>query len=536
MTHSSVKSVLILILFSTTTLAAPAAVDPTVIISAGTIIGTATKPTNQPSLAASANAYLGVPFAKSPPQRFSPPEAAAPWSTPLQAQAIKPACIQQFPGSGQSQALTKQFFNNPNGPAPEESEDCLYLNVYTPPNATPISKKAVMFWLCGGNLQSGSGSYDYFDGSSLAINEDVVVVTINYRTNIFGFSNSPEVSLGSQNSGFLDQRFALQWVQQNIAAFGGDPTRVTIFGESAGGESVKQLLANPPSPRPFSAAILQSQNIALTGDGLASYAQVLLNFGCIDIACLRGVNASAIKSYIEANSLVFPPVNNDGTFVNDVRPSIKARKFADVPTFFGTNLDENRFLLATLGLNNGTAAVDGALASAGITDPMVRGSIVAVYAARGIQYGYVAAGRILTDLAFTCSTSALTMFLAMNGYTTYRYRFDASFPSTSIFANSGAYHTSEIPEVFGTYPTSTQFGTVTTQQIALSAFMQKTWAGFAKNPVGGVGWPRVSGALNYLGLLGSNGSSGVSVVNNMVADYPCVVLGPIGDVMNENYR
>jgi hypothetical protein len=149
MAHSFVKSVLTLILFSTTALAAPAVVDPTVIISAGTIIGTATKPTNQPSLTASANAYLGVPFAKSPPERFSPPEAAAPWSAPLQAQAIKPACIQQFPGSGQSQALTKQFFNNPNGPAPEESEDCLYLNVYTPPNATPISKKAVMFWLFG---------------------------------------------------------------------------------------------------------------------------------------------------------------------------------------------------------------------------------------------------------------------------------------------------------------------------------------------------------------------------------------------------
>jgi carboxylesterase 2 len=328
---------------------------------------------------------------------------------------------------------------------------------------------------------------------------------------------------------------------------------VTLFGESAGGESIKQLLANPPSPRPFSAAILQSQNVALTGNGLASYAQVLLNFDCKDIACLRKVDAREIKSYIEANSLVFPPVNNDGTFINDVRSSIRARMFADVPTFFGTNLDENRFLLAILGLNNGTAAVDGALTSAGITDPTVRRSIVAVYAAQGIQDGYVAAGRyvthyydldnlsshkhsILTDLAFTCSTSALTMFLAMNGYTTYRYRFDASFPSTSIFANSGAYHTSEIPEVFGTYPTSTQFGTVTTQQINLSVFMQKTWAGFAKNPAGGVGWPRVGSALSYLGLLGSNGSSGVSVVNNMVADYPCVVLGPIGDVMNENYR
>jgi carboxylesterase 2 len=150
----AIKSLLAFLLFSATTLAAPAAVDPTVTISGGIIIGTATKPANQPSLPASSNAYLGVPFAKSPPERFSPPEAASPWSAPLQAQAVKPACIQQFSGTGQTQALTKQFFNNPNGPAPEESEDCLYLNVYTPPGVTPDSKKAVMFWLFGVSRQA----------------------------------------------------------------------------------------------------------------------------------------------------------------------------------------------------------------------------------------------------------------------------------------------------------------------------------------------------------------------------------------------
>lgn len=149
MNRSFYRSVLAIVLLSSTALIASAAVDPVVTISAGAIIGTAIKPANQPALTASANAYLGVPFAKSPPERFSPPQAASLWSTPLQARAIKPACIQQFAGSGQAQELSKKFFNNPNGQAPAESEDCLYLNVYTPPGATPNSRKAVMFWLFG---------------------------------------------------------------------------------------------------------------------------------------------------------------------------------------------------------------------------------------------------------------------------------------------------------------------------------------------------------------------------------------------------
>lgn len=156
---------------------------------------------------------------------------------------------------------------------------------------------------------------------------------------------------------------------------------------------MKQLLANPPSPRPFSAAILQSQNAVFTGNGLINYNQVLANFGCKDIACLRKVDAMAIKTYIEANSLAFPPVNNDGTSIDDVRSSILTKKFANVPTFFGSNLNEGRVFLAVLGLDNGTAAVDGALASVGITDPKVRQSILAVYAAQGIEDLYVIADR-----------------------------------------------------------------------------------------------------------------------------------------------
>ncbi|KAG9205996.1 hypothetical protein G6514_006274 [Epicoccum nigrum] len=245
----------------------------------------------------------------------------------------------------------------------------------------------------------------------------------------------------------------------------------------------------------------------------------------------------AIKSYIEKNSLVFPPVNGDGTSIDDVRPSIVKKKWARVPTFFGSNLNEARFLLAITGLNNDTAAVDGAFTGVGITDSKLRQSILAAYAAKGIRDSYILADRILTDFLYTCSTSTLASFLALNGYTTYRYRFDPSFSATSIFANSGAYHTYEIPEVFGAYPLSNQFGTATKQQIDLSAFIQRTWAGFAKYPRGGVGWPRVGSTFGKeLGLLGSNGSCGVTVVNTLVADYPCGLYAPIADALKVNCK
>ena len=175
---------------------------------------------------------------------------------------------------------------------------------------------------------------------------------------------------------------------------------------------MKQLLANPPSPRPFSAVILQSQNTGFVGDGLVSYTLTLANFNCTDIACLRDIDAMAIKSYIEKNSLVFPPVNGDGTSIDDVRPSIVKRKWARVPTFFGSNLNESRFLLAIAGLNNDTAAVDGAFIGIGITDAKLRQSILAVYAAKGIKDSYLVADRcVLSNLLLVVNTYELTCLL-----------------------------------------------------------------------------------------------------------------------------
>lgn len=195
---------------------------PTVTLSIGEVIGTTT---SLPTATATVNKFLGIPFAQSPPERFSPPTAPGKVSTPINATAWKPACIQQFVYPLASQEFTELVFNTP---TPQESEDCLYLNVYAPAAPAAGKGRAVMFWIYGGSLEFGNAGQPAYDGSHFAAYEDVIVVSTNYRTNVFGFPSSPELNLTGHNLGFLDQRFALDWVQNNIQAFGGDPEKVTI--------------------------------------------------------------------------------------------------------------------------------------------------------------------------------------------------------------------------------------------------------------------------------------------------------------------
>jgi carboxylesterase 2 len=166
-----------------------------------------------------------------------------------------------------------------------------------------------------------------------------------------------------------------------------------IFGESAGGESVKQLLANPPSPVPFSSAILESEQSLIPGNGLLNFKQVLLNFKCPDTACLRTIPAADIKAYIEKESLGFPPINGDGTSTSDVRPSITSGKWPKIPVMLGTNLNEARVFLAVAGLNDGPSALKYAFDQFNITSTALQNSIIAMYALKGITAGVDVADR-----------------------------------------------------------------------------------------------------------------------------------------------
>ncbi|XP_045921387.1 acetylcholinesterase [Micropterus dolomieu] len=199
-------------------------------------------------------AFLGIPFAEPPTGklRFRRAEPKKSWTQVRDAIAYPKACYQfvdtSFPGFQGSEMW------NPNR---EMSEDCLYLNIWVPPSPKPHNL-TVMTWIYGGGFYSGSSSLDVYDGRYLAYSETVIVVSMNYRIGAFGFLALHGSSEAPGNVGLLDQRMALQWVQDNIHFFGGNPKQVTIFGESAGAASVGFHLLSPDSRPTFSRAILQS--------------------------------------------------------------------------------------------------------------------------------------------------------------------------------------------------------------------------------------------------------------------------------------
>ncbi len=203
--------------------------------------------------------FRGVPYAQPPvgDLRFRRPQEHAPWESALSCKEFSCRCPQA--DLTKMDFYSREFYD---AMVPPCSEDCLYLNIWTPADCKPDSGLPVLFWIHGGAFMHGCGSEKEFDGEGFA-KKGVILVTVNYRVNAFGFFAHSELEREtaegvSGNYGILDQIFALRWVRENIAAFGGDPEKVTIFGQSAGCMSVQTIISSPLSKGMMRGAILQS--------------------------------------------------------------------------------------------------------------------------------------------------------------------------------------------------------------------------------------------------------------------------------------
>jgi para-nitrobenzyl esterase len=302
-------------------------------------------------IAAETLVFRGIPFAAPPvgPLRWAPPAPGIRWSGVLRADHFAPSCMQNI--VTERKPWTYEFMAHG-----AISEDCLYLNVWTT-RVGAGANQPVYVYLHGGGFNEGSASVPVYDGEGLA-RKGLVVVTVNYRLGAFGFLAHPELTKaapprGSGNYGLLDQIAALQWIRDNIAAFGGDPSRVTIAGQSAGGNAVLQLLASPVAKGLFHRAIVESatvdgQTLTLAEaerDG-ATWAEAkhamslaaLRALGTLDVATRVVVPASAAGA--AAAPIAFRPVI-DGVVITDQLATLMSRgSYSDVPILIGSNLDE----------------------------------------------------------------------------------------------------------------------------------------------------------------------------------------------------
>jgi len=358
------------------------------------------------------------------------------------------------------------------------SEDCLYVNVWTAASAG--EKRPVMVWLHGGAWTRGSGSLPSYDGTALA-KKGLVVVTANYRLGVFGFLAHPELTAespqhASGNYAILDHVAALKWVRSNIAAFGGDPGRVTIFGESAGSWSVNVVQATPLAKGLFHRAIGESGGQFARNVGLADAEKAGAAFAA-------AVGADSIKALraVPADKLLAAPsfrtaINVDGWVLPDeVRTIFAQRKHSTVPVIVGSNANE----WTTLGGLDRSQYPKTMEEYRKRVEAQYRDAVKDYDAAYPVKTEADIADALLgvgRDTTFTLEMRTWARMVAASGQRAYLYQFTHVPPSPNA-ATWGAYHAAEIPYVFGTL--RARSWPFTDTDFKLSEQMSGYWANFA---------------------------------------------------------
>jgi para-nitrobenzyl esterase len=298
--------------------------------------------TGTPAWGHGVRAFRGIPFAAPPvgPLRWRPPQPAKPWPGVLKADHFSPACMQEARPVDTAPWNTGDF---------GYSEDCLYLNVWTPAESA-ADKLPVMVWVYGGGGREGSGAESLYAPDNLA-RRGVVVVSFNYRVNLFGWMAHPELTAESPqhvsgNYGALDQVAALKWVKANIAAFGGDPDKVTVFGESGGSRSVNWLTASPLAKGLFRGAIAQSHTVFDRMEGLQeaeAHGQALAKAAdASSLAALRAMPAETLlAAYLKMRNPGMNAAIVDGWFLpTDIRTIFETGRQNDVALITGGTRNE----------------------------------------------------------------------------------------------------------------------------------------------------------------------------------------------------
>ncbi|MEV6171575.1 carboxylesterase family protein [Streptomyces sp. NPDC051954] len=444
------------------------------------------------------SAFLGLPYAAPPVGglRFAPPTPAEPWVGVREATAFGNAGIQILPGGSDLRAA--------------QSEDCLYLNVWTP-TADPEAKLPVMVWVHGGGFLYGAASEALYDGAVLA-ERGAIVVSFNYRLGVFGFLSHPETGT---NFAVLDWVAALRWVQQNISAFGGDPGNVTVFGQSSGAAAVRALLSTPSARGLFHRGIIQSAGFEhpvsadYTVDSIVQLSNTLFErVGTTDLDALRSLPQDTVvkasltrpagattpgRLHTPADLVWFPAV--DGDVVTD--------GFAawpdDMPVMFGTTQDEARYFHRPGGPVGGPpVSAERAYTSATLAVmaqtlvPRRADDVLAQFRDRGLS-AYEALTELTTAAVFHEPTLATHQRFAALGRTAYHYRFARVSPGNRR-SQMLAYHMSELPYVFGHMAAGDRpEADYDSGDTAIRDAMQHAWVEFARTGTprtpDGEAWP-----------------------------------------------
>jgi para-nitrobenzyl esterase len=441
-------------------------------------------------------AFKGVPYAAPPvgALRFRAPRVHPEWTDVRETLNFGVACPQPT-----------QLGIDVNA----QGEDCLTLNVWAPPRSNeannpdeeePTRERPVMLWIHGGGFSQGGSAQTLYQGARLAAGGEVVVVSINYRLGALGFlaaeslaEEDPSGAVG--NYGVLDQIFALQWVQENISAFGGDPTRVTVFGESAGGFSICALLASPLAEGLFHQAIIQSgggcdqfplarESSALGSPSRISDSLPMIEFlGCADVLdipeCLRRASVDQLVAATESTAdalFGLPQVgpNIDGVVIaGQAVDRLESGASPDVPILTGSNADE--MSLFTIGQTWDIERYEQTVRS---LLPLFADDLLALYPAPTDEEAKLQYIAMTSDIVFICPALSFARATSGGSAPTFSYHFTHTL-SSGLPATLGSTHAIEIAFVFNNTHIEFFGATATEEDRALGLTLSNAWARFA---------------------------------------------------------